>query len=119
MSTRPLHFSAFIWPNGYHESAWRVVPDDVRGVLGGHVGGRRVPAEGILEAAQALAQGLAHLWQALGPEDEQQDDEDECDVNGVIESQHVKAPISRFGWLSFLRTAAAFGSLLVAAQHGY
>jgi FMN-dependent oxidoreductase (nitrilotriacetate monooxygenase family) len=30
----PLHFSAFIWPNGYHESAWRVVPDDVRGVLG-------------------------------------------------------------------------------------
>src|SRR6201992_3174671 len=34
MSTRPLHFSAFIWRNGYHESAWRVVPDDVRGVLG-------------------------------------------------------------------------------------
>jgi FMN-dependent oxidoreductase (nitrilotriacetate monooxygenase family) len=34
MTARPLHFSAFIWPNGYHESAWRVVPDDVRGVLG-------------------------------------------------------------------------------------
>jgi N-acetyl-S-(2-succino)cysteine monooxygenase len=34
MSTQPLHFSAFIWPNGYHESAWRVVRDDVRGVLG-------------------------------------------------------------------------------------
>jgi FMN-dependent oxidoreductase (nitrilotriacetate monooxygenase family) len=34
MSTRPLHFSAFIWPNGYHESAWRVVRDDVRGVRG-------------------------------------------------------------------------------------
>ncbi|MGD0554626.1 MAG: NtaA/DmoA family FMN-dependent monooxygenase [Streptosporangiaceae bacterium] len=34
MSTRPLHFNAFIWPNGYHESAWRVVDDDVRGVLG-------------------------------------------------------------------------------------
>jgi N-acetyl-S-(2-succino)cysteine monooxygenase len=31
---RPLHFNAFIWPNGYHESAWRVVDDDVRGVLG-------------------------------------------------------------------------------------
>lgn len=31
---RPLHFNAFIWPNGYHESAWRVVKDDVRGVLG-------------------------------------------------------------------------------------
>jgi FMN-dependent oxidoreductase (nitrilotriacetate monooxygenase family) len=29
-----LHFNAFIWPNGYHESAWRVVEDDVRGVLG-------------------------------------------------------------------------------------
>ncbi|WIX83248.1 LLM class flavin-dependent oxidoreductase [Amycolatopsis carbonis] len=34
MSARPLHFNAFIWPNGYHESAWRVVDDDVRGVLG-------------------------------------------------------------------------------------
>jgi FMN-dependent oxidoreductase (nitrilotriacetate monooxygenase family) len=34
MSARPLHFNAFIWPNGYHESAWRVVGDDVRGVLG-------------------------------------------------------------------------------------
>jgi FMN-dependent oxidoreductase (nitrilotriacetate monooxygenase family) len=34
MSPRPLHFNAFIWPNGYHESAWRVVEDDVRGVLG-------------------------------------------------------------------------------------
>ncbi|HEY1914136.1 MAG TPA: LLM class flavin-dependent oxidoreductase, partial [Streptosporangiaceae bacterium] len=34
MTAGPLHFSAFIWPNGYHESAWRVVPDDVRGVLG-------------------------------------------------------------------------------------
>jgi FMN-dependent oxidoreductase (nitrilotriacetate monooxygenase family) len=34
MNVRPLHFNAFIWPNGYHESAWRVVDDDVRGVLG-------------------------------------------------------------------------------------
>src|SRR6201992_3805487 len=34
MSTRPLHFSAFIWPNGYHESAWRVVDDPVSDVLG-------------------------------------------------------------------------------------
>jgi len=32
--SRSLHFNAFIWPNGYHESAWRVVSDDVRGVLG-------------------------------------------------------------------------------------
>jgi N-acetyl-S-(2-succino)cysteine monooxygenase len=32
-AARPLHFNAFIWPNGYHESAWRVVPDDVRGVF--------------------------------------------------------------------------------------
>ncbi len=29
-----MHFNAFIWPNGYHESAWRVVDDDVRNVLG-------------------------------------------------------------------------------------
>jgi FMN-dependent oxidoreductase (nitrilotriacetate monooxygenase family) len=34
VTPRPLHFNAFIWPNGYHESAWRVVDDDVRGVLG-------------------------------------------------------------------------------------
>src|SRR5689334_2832004 len=33
MSVQPLHFNAFIWPNGYHESACRVVDDDVRGVL--------------------------------------------------------------------------------------
>src|ERR1700753_1204982 len=32
-SARQLHFNAFIWPNGYHESAWRVVGDDVHGVL--------------------------------------------------------------------------------------
>lgn len=34
MSTGPLHFNAFIWPNGYHEAAWRVVDGDVRNVLG-------------------------------------------------------------------------------------
>ena len=34
MSTRPLHFNAFIWPSGYHEAAWRVVDGDVRNVLG-------------------------------------------------------------------------------------
>jgi FMN-dependent oxidoreductase (nitrilotriacetate monooxygenase family) len=34
VSADQLHFNAFIWPNGYHESAWRVVGDDVRGVLG-------------------------------------------------------------------------------------
>ena len=34
MNGRALHFNAFIWPNGYHESAWRVVDDDVRNVLG-------------------------------------------------------------------------------------
>lgn len=34
MSLRPLHFNAFIWPNGYHESAWRLADDDVRNVLG-------------------------------------------------------------------------------------
>ncbi|QRP48653.1 NtaA/DmoA family FMN-dependent monooxygenase [Amycolatopsis sp. FDAARGOS 1241] len=34
MTAGELHFNAFVWPNGYHESAWRVVEDDVRGVLG-------------------------------------------------------------------------------------
>src|SRR6202050_1487597 len=34
MSMQQLHFNAFIWPNGYHEAAWRVVDDDVRNVLG-------------------------------------------------------------------------------------
>jgi FMN-dependent oxidoreductase (nitrilotriacetate monooxygenase family) len=34
MNAGELHFNAFVWPNGYHESAWRVVEDDVRGVLG-------------------------------------------------------------------------------------
>jgi N-acetyl-S-(2-succino)cysteine monooxygenase len=29
-----LHFNAFVWPHGYHESAWRVVDDDVHDVLG-------------------------------------------------------------------------------------
>ena len=28
-----LHFNAFIWPNGYHESAWRLVDDDVRNLF--------------------------------------------------------------------------------------
>jgi FMN-dependent oxidoreductase (nitrilotriacetate monooxygenase family) len=34
VSTQQLHFNAFIWPNGYHEAAWRVVDNDVRNVLG-------------------------------------------------------------------------------------
>lgn len=34
MSSTSLHFNAFIWPNGYHEAAWRVVDGDVRNVLG-------------------------------------------------------------------------------------
>ncbi|GGL92093.1 NtaA/DmoA family FMN-dependent monooxygenase [Nakamurella endophytica] len=33
MSARQLHFNAFVWPNGYHESAWRVVGDDGQDVL--------------------------------------------------------------------------------------
>jgi len=31
---RQLHLTAFLSPGGYHESAWRVVPDDPRTVLG-------------------------------------------------------------------------------------
>src|ERR1700689_1220420 len=34
MTAPSLHFNAFIWPIGYHESAWRVVDDDVHNVLG-------------------------------------------------------------------------------------
>src|SRR6202008_2959846 len=34
VSTRSLHFNVFIWPSGYHESAWRVVDGDARNVLG-------------------------------------------------------------------------------------
>ncbi|HEY3881469.1 MAG TPA: NtaA/DmoA family FMN-dependent monooxygenase [Trebonia sp.] len=33
MPAPQLHFNAFIWPNGYHESAWRVTDDDVNNVL--------------------------------------------------------------------------------------
>ncbi len=33
MSRRQLHFTAFIYPAGYHESAWRVAPADPRSVL--------------------------------------------------------------------------------------
>jgi len=52
MSARPLHFSAFIWPNGYHESAWRVVDDDVRGVLGlpYYAGIARIAERGLMDA---------------------------------------------------------------------
>lgn len=34
MTPRQLHFTAFLWPDGYHEAAWRVSDADVRGVLG-------------------------------------------------------------------------------------
>ena len=52
MSTRPLHFNAFIWPNGYHESAWRVVDDDVRGVLGlpYYAGIARIAERGLMDS---------------------------------------------------------------------
>lgn len=52
MAVRPLHFNAFIWPNGYHESAWRVVEDDVRGVLGldYYANIARIAERGLLDA---------------------------------------------------------------------
>ena len=52
MSVRPLHFNAFIWPNGYHESAWRVVDDDVRGVLGlaYYTGIGRIAERGLMDS---------------------------------------------------------------------
>ena len=48
MAARPLHFNAFIWPHGYHESAWRVVEDDVRDVLSlpYYAGSRGSPSAG-------------------------------------------------------------------------
>src|SRR5579862_7913992 len=33
MPIRELHFTAFIAPAGYHESAWRVVPEEPRSAL--------------------------------------------------------------------------------------
>lgn len=33
-ATPQLHFNAFVWPNGYHEAAWRLTDGDVRDVLG-------------------------------------------------------------------------------------
>jgi FMN-dependent oxidoreductase (nitrilotriacetate monooxygenase family) len=52
MNVRPLHFNAFIWPNGYHESAWRVVEDDVRGVLGlpYYAGIGRIAERGLMDS---------------------------------------------------------------------
>jgi len=52
MSVRPLHFNAFIWPNGYHESAWRVVEDDVRDVLGlaYYTGIARIAERGLMDS---------------------------------------------------------------------
>ena len=34
MPHRELHFTAFVAPAGYHESAWRLVDDDPRAALG-------------------------------------------------------------------------------------
>jgi FMN-dependent oxidoreductase (nitrilotriacetate monooxygenase family) len=60
MDARPLHFSAFIWPNGYHESAWRVAGDDVHDVLGlpYYASIARI-AEGALMDAVFLADNIA------------------------------------------------------------
>ena len=59
-NTSELHFNAFIWPNGYHESAWRVVPDDVRGVLGlaYYVDIARIAERGLMDSI-FLADNLA------------------------------------------------------------
>jgi alkanesulfonate monooxygenase SsuD/methylene tetrahydromethanopterin reductase-like flavin-dependent oxidoreductase (luciferase family) len=59
-SARPLHFSAFIWPNGYHESAWRAVDDDVRDVLGlpYYAGLARTAERGLMDAV-FLADNIA------------------------------------------------------------
>ena len=60
MTAQQLHFNAFIWPNGYHESAWRAVPDDVRGVLGlpYYAGIARTAERGLMDSV-FLADNLA------------------------------------------------------------
>ncbi len=47
-----------------------------------------VALQRVLEAAQALAHRFTHLGQALGAEDHQDHDQDECDVQWVVESDH-------------------------------
>ena len=56
----PLHFNAFIWPNGFHEAAWRLPGADVRGVLGldYYAGIGRVAERGLLDAV-FLADNIA------------------------------------------------------------
>ena len=63
-----------------------------------------------LKPRRPCAQGLAHLRQTLGAEHEQQQDEDEGDVNGVVESEHSVS--DRFGVASreWIRLAGWFGS---------
>ncbi|MCW3048297.1 MAG: monooxygenase [Solirubrobacterales bacterium] len=60
MPPPPLHFNAFIWPNGYHESGWRVVPDEARGVLGlpYYAGIARTAERGLLDSV-FLADNIA------------------------------------------------------------
>ncbi|MCF3960152.1 NtaA/DmoA family FMN-dependent monooxygenase [Streptomyces fuscigenes] len=60
MNRAPLHFNAFIWPHGYHESAWRVVDNDVRDVLGlpYYAEIARVAERGLMDAV-FLADNLA------------------------------------------------------------
>ena len=52
MPGRQLHFTAFIYPAGYHESAWRVVPADPRSVLAlpYYVELARIAEPGLLDA---------------------------------------------------------------------
>jgi len=57
---RALHFSAFIWPNGSHESAWRLARGDARDVLGmGYYAGiGRIAERGLMDAV-FLADNIA------------------------------------------------------------
>lgn len=55
-----LHFTAFIWPNGYHESAWRLASGDPGAVLGldYYAGIARTAERGLMDSV-FLADNLA------------------------------------------------------------
>jgi hypothetical protein len=51
----------------------------------------RLPADRILESPQACPERAPHLREALGPEHEQENDEQEGEVKWIVESQGVSS----------------------------
>ncbi len=60
MTTRQLHLTAFIWPNGYHESAWRLASEHDHNVtsLAYYAEIARIAERGVLDAV-FLADNIA------------------------------------------------------------